>query len=199
MSSNTRFLLITAFFEGGAVMSAEVLGAKLLAPYYGNSLFVWAGALGITLAGLAGGYFAGSAYAKKPNAERSLFIALLTGALALAAMPLVTKYIVSSTLALDLRTGIILSCIALLFIPLWCFGMVSPLIIRGIVQDNAGRATGNVYAISTAGGILFTILMGFVLIPLAGLTCSAFISAAITFLFPLVFFTRRILNASLKD
>lgn len=193
---STQALLVTAFFEGGAVMACEVLGAKMLAPYYGNSLYVWAGALGITLAGLAGGYFAGSFYSGRKNKETILFAALLTGATAIAAMPLISSHIVNATLPLDLKAGIILSCIALLFVPLFCFGLVSPLIISciGRTENNGGRATGNVYAISTTGGIIFTIVSGFVLIPSLGLMLSACLVAAITAFFPLAFFARGMLS-----
>ncbi len=40
-------------------MAVELVGAKLLAPYFGTSLYVWAAALGTTLGGLTLGYFFG--------------------------------------------------------------------------------------------------------------------------------------------
>jgi len=59
MELKKNWFFILAFIEGGSVMAIELLGAKMLAIYYGNSLYVWTSVLGITLAGLASGYFAG--------------------------------------------------------------------------------------------------------------------------------------------
>jgi hypothetical protein len=192
---SARTLLLTAFFEGGAVMTTELLAARLIAPWYGNSLYVWAGTLGITLSGLAAGYFSGSYFSKKADRERILFTALLVGAACIAIMPIITFHIIPATLSLSLKTGITLSCGALLFIPLLFFGMVSPLAVSCLTSANAGRATGNVYGISTAGGITFTLLTGFLLIPSAGLTITAYISASITSLFPLLFFSKKLLTS----
>ena len=52
-------LLILSFVEGAVVMVAELCGAKLLAPIFGSSLYVWASVMGITLGALASGYFYG--------------------------------------------------------------------------------------------------------------------------------------------
>ena len=52
-------------------MAAELLGAKMLAPYFGSSLYVWATVLAITLGGLAAGYFMGGilSYKSKNNEQ----------------------------------------------------------------------------------------------------------------------------------
>ena len=54
-----RLLLGISFVEGAAVMVVELLGAKIIAPYYGVSLYVWSSVLGVTLGALALGYFSG--------------------------------------------------------------------------------------------------------------------------------------------
>lgn len=40
-------------------MSVGLLGVKLLAPFYGSSLYVWTAVLSITLLGLISGYYIG--------------------------------------------------------------------------------------------------------------------------------------------
>jgi predicted membrane-bound spermidine synthase len=187
----TFFLLVTAFFEGGAVMATEVLAAKLIAPWYGNSIYVWAGVLGITLAGLAAGYFTGSWLSGKPRKEKKLFAFLLCGALLLGLLPITTETLVASTLGMELRAGITISCFMLLFFPLLCFGTVSPLIISCLSsRSNAGRTTGNVYAVSTIGGIVFTFVTVFGLIPGMGLAYTAYAVSIATLLFPIYFFMK---------
>ena len=50
------FLLITALVTGAIVMALEILGSRLLAPVFGNSLFVWGALIGIILAAMSSGY-----------------------------------------------------------------------------------------------------------------------------------------------
>lgn len=56
---NQKYLYLIAFIEGGSVMAIELAGAKMIAPFFGTSLYVWASALAVTLGGLTTGYFAG--------------------------------------------------------------------------------------------------------------------------------------------
>ena len=41
------FLLLTALVTGAVVMALEILGSRLLAPVFGNSLFVWGALIGV--------------------------------------------------------------------------------------------------------------------------------------------------------
>ena len=74
---NKNFFFLLSFIEGGSVMAAELLGAKMLAPYFGSSLYVWASVLAITLGGLAVGYFAGGILSYKSKNPLTLFYVLL--------------------------------------------------------------------------------------------------------------------------
>src|SRR5438309_11665198 len=53
------FLLITAPATGAVVMALEILGSRLLAPVFGNSLFVWGALIGVILAAMSSGYATG--------------------------------------------------------------------------------------------------------------------------------------------
>ena len=46
------FLLSTAFVTGAIVMALEILGSRLLAPVFGNSLYVWGALIGVILAAM---------------------------------------------------------------------------------------------------------------------------------------------------
>src|SRR5512134_761340 len=50
------FLFLTAFVTGAIVMALEILGSRLLAPVFGNSLFVWGALIGVILAAMSSGY-----------------------------------------------------------------------------------------------------------------------------------------------
>ena len=71
--TNKKFFFLLSFIEGGAVMATELLGAKMLAPYFGSSLYVWATVLAVTLGGLAIGYFLGGLLSFKTKTPLTLF------------------------------------------------------------------------------------------------------------------------------
>lgn len=184
------FLFLVSFFEGGAVMAVELVGAKMVAPYFGGSLYVWSAVLALTLGGLAAGYFMGGIVSGKTFREISLFGILLVSGILVAFMPITAPLIMEACLDLDLRLGILISCLVFLFPPLVLFGMVSPIIIRLVSshESRIGHAAGTVYTISTIGGICVTFFIAFYSIPYLGLKASAMMTAAILVFFPLVYF-----------
>jgi hypothetical protein len=66
-------------------MVCELLGAKMVAPVYGTSLFVWSSVIGVTLAGLTAGYFAGGFLVDRFTGDSLLFTILAVGACTVAA------------------------------------------------------------------------------------------------------------------
>jgi MFS family permease len=174
--SSFRLLLVSGFISGGVVMAVELLSAKIIAAYYGNSLYVWSAVLAITLGGLATGYFIGGFLSGHKKRRTSLLGSLLIVSILIYSMPFLSSLIMEATLGISLKTGIVISSLVFVFPPLCCFGMVSPLIIGEMEQkiNEAGKVSGIVYSISTAGGILFTFLTGYLFIPFYGLkvTCA---------------------------
>jgi predicted membrane-bound spermidine synthase len=83
-----------------------------------------------------------------------------------------------ATADFGVRLGSLISVSIFLLPPIFCMGMVSPIIIQLInqSQENAGQTAGTIYAISTVGGILATFLAGFVLIPELGIRTTAIIT-----------------------
>ena len=49
------------FVSGGVLLGVEIAASRVLAPFFGNSLYVWGAVIGVVLAGLAVGYAAGGA------------------------------------------------------------------------------------------------------------------------------------------
>ena len=73
-------------------MAAEIAGAKLLAPFFGSSLYVWSSVMAITLGGLASGYFFGGQLSKKINKEKNLFIVLGLAVCCICIMPFLSSF-----------------------------------------------------------------------------------------------------------
>ncbi len=184
-------LLILSFIEGAVVMVAELCGAKLLAPIFGSSLYVWASVMGITLGALAIGYFYGGWLSDKVKLpQKKLAQILYLAAVFVLLMPFLSNYVIPRISYLPFLVGVVFSTLALLFLPVFFLGATSPLFI--LIQTNsttsAGKASGTVYAVSTLGGIFATFLCGFYLIPIMGLTvcllffgCLLFVVTAVVF------------------
>ncbi len=189
MKSFRSYLYLLSFLEGASVMICELIGAKMLAPFFGTSLYIWAAALALTLGGLMTGYFFGGILSRKyPNEPRLLYWILEIAGFALVLMPFTSSWIMNATINLSLQAGAIISLIIFMFPPLVFMGMVSPVIINLLTSDatQAGNSAGNVYAISTLGGIIFTFLMGFYIIPEFGISNPAIISGIILAILPTI-------------
>jgi MFS family permease len=174
-------LYVISFVEGASLMAVELIGAKLVTPFFGNSIYVWASALGFTLLGLMGGYFLGGWLSYRYPQRRLLYGVVLASGLFVALMPFTATGIVGLTSALGLKAAVMLSEFTLLVPPVLLFGIVSPMIIRLITAHVAevGSSAGRIYTLSTVGGILFNFLMGLYLIPFWGVKASAWITAAL--------------------
>lgn len=184
-------LLLLSFVEGAAVMAAELCGAKLLAPVFGGSLYVWASVMGITLAALASGYFYGghiSAGSDKHNLN--LFRILSAAALFLILMPVLSHYLVPRISYLPFLPGVVLSTLALLFLPVFFLGATSPLFIlmQTSQSADAGKVSGTVYAVSTVGGIAATFFCGFYFIPEIGLNACLWLFGGVLFVTNVIVF-----------
>jgi MFS family permease len=188
--SGFDILYIVSFVEGSALMAIELLGAKMIAPYYGNSLYVWTAVLATTLGGLALGYFFGGVISEKYPTRKALYTVIAISAAVVGFLPILGPWIMNATLNMELRTGITLSSFVMLTPPLLCFGMVSPMIINLLSTDVSlvGKYAGTIYAVSTFGGILATFLMGFYMIPYVGIRMSTFITAIALGIWPVIYF-----------
>jgi predicted membrane-bound spermidine synthase len=169
MLKNNKFFIIS-FIEGASVMAAEISGAKILAPFFGSSLYVWSSVMAITLAGLASGYFLGGKLSKWEHKEKILFYVLAAAIVFLCTMPFMGRAFYISGAHFSLIPAVVISVFLLLFPTMMCMGATSPLIISILTthSQESGENSGKIYAVSTVGGILATFLCGFYLLPEIG-------------------------------
>jgi predicted membrane-bound spermidine synthase len=171
---DVRQLYFISFIEGGVVMVTEIAGARILTPFFGASLYSWASTLSITLFALMTGYYFGGYATTKPrysSADKIFWVFFLSG-LTVLLMPSLGSFIMKKTISLSFFSGLLISELFFLFMPIFLMGMISPMIIFQITKkaDQSGRSAGTIYAVSTCGGILFTLLFGFLVIPNFGIT-----------------------------
>ncbi len=166
-----RLIYLLAFIEGGAVMCVELCGAKILSPFFGTSIYVWAAVLGITLTALMVGYYLGGYFSTKIKSAAFICWVMLVAGCLVTLTPIISKIVLPVTIQLNLLLGTVISLFSFLFFPLVLFGATSPLIINFLTQqnDNSGKSSGTVYAVSTFGGIITTFFVGFYLLPEFGI------------------------------
>ena len=189
MKQSRAYLYFLSFLEGGSVMACELVAAKMLAPFFGTSLYIWAATLGLTLGGLTAGYFMGGVLSKKYHQDvRLLYWVMIMAGMFLVLMPFSSKIIMSATIDLSLQWGAMISLLVFMVPPLVFMGMVSPIIINLLTKkiEGAGNSAGNVYAISTLGGILFTFLTGFYIIPNFGLSTPIILTGILLAILPII-------------
>ncbi|MGC8780390.1 MAG: fused MFS/spermidine synthase, partial [Anaerolineae bacterium] len=170
------YLGLLVFTAGFATLGVELSAARLLDPWFGNSLIVWAGLIGLILLYLALGYALGGAIADR--SPRLLTLLRLTGVagLGIGLIPTVSRpvLLVASRGIADLDAGLLAGSMAAVLIlfaaPVTLLGCVSPFAVRLALHDVAGsgRVAGRLYAISTAGSILGAFLPVLLLIPNIG-------------------------------
>ncbi len=162
-------LFFTVTISGGAVMILELLGTRIIAPYYGVSLYVWSSLISVTMIALALGYYCGGFLADRYPKLRLTHIFILA-ALATVLIPFLSGPVMQLTNPLGIRGGAFVSALLLFTIPLTALAMVGPFVIKLATQDlqGVGTAVGSVYAVSTLGSVAATLLLGFYLLPLLG-------------------------------
>ncbi|MGB7466265.1 MAG: fused MFS/spermidine synthase, partial [Candidatus Acidiferrum sp.] len=167
-------------------MAVELISARMVAPYFGSSLYVWGTVIGFTLLALAIGYFAGGVLADRYSGPNTLFWVLLMASLFLLLMHITSQWLTVAFEDFDPGLAVILVSLILILPPLVFMGMVPTFLIRRVSTraDNAGTSTGIVYAISSASGIIALLLFGFLIIPRYGLTMPSIITGLVVGLVP---------------
>ncbi|WP_440876374.1 fused MFS/spermidine synthase [Thalassotalea sp. PLHSN55] len=165
MSWQNAFIYCLAFSSGFIIMGIELLGGRILAPYFGSSVHIWGSIITVFMLSLSLGYlFGGKLSTRAPNLGKYGIIFILAGLtvlpVALSAAPIME---VIFTAIEDTRYGSLLAAMALFFIPTVILGMISPYSVRLLVTDknSSGQTAGKLYFVSTLGSALGTIITSF--------------------------------------
>ncbi|HYJ21479.1 MAG TPA: fused MFS/spermidine synthase [Solirubrobacterales bacterium] len=164
------------FVVGVASLGSEIAAARLLAPYFGASTIVWANTIGVVLVALSVGYWFGGRYADRHPHLRGLCLVVLAASLLIALVPFAARPFLGfsvdafETVSVGGFAGSLFGVLVLVAVPVTLLGAASPWAVRLAVgeMDRAGEVVGRLYAISTAGSLLGTMLSALVLIPLLG-------------------------------
>jgi len=196
MKNNKYILGITVFLSGAVVMIFELVGSRVLGPYFGTSIFVWTSLIGIILGSLSLGYYLGGKIADKRPSFNNLALVICISA-AFVLITVLTKDFLLGFLRVNITEIRISSVLAsiMLFLPASVFlGMVSPYAVKLKLNDlkSSGSTVGNLYALSTLGSIVGTFLAGFYLVPHFGTDNLLMILAMVLVLLALALFAREL-------
>jgi len=146
-----RLALLTLVLTGGiSGMAVEMAGSRLLAPYFGDSLLVWANLIGLILLYLTVGYYLGGWLADRMPRPEVLFRLTAAAALAIALIPVASRPVLryaATGFAIarwGLLVGSFLGVMLLFAAPMILLGCISPFAIRLSVRGlhATGRVTG---------------------------------------------------------
>jgi spermidine synthase len=176
--SQKSYLYFAVFCSGMTSLALEFGASRLLGNIFGTSNLVWASIIGLILIYLTAGYFIGGVWADRSPKHQTMYTILAWGGFTAGLVPFVARpVLIMAANAFDqLQVGILFgsfTAVLILFIvPVTILGVTSPFAIRLSVVDSrqAGRISGQIYAISTLGSFIGTFLPVLILIPLVGTT-----------------------------
>ena len=170
------------FVSAGVGMVLELAGSRLMAPHFGNSLFVWTSLIGVILAFMSLGNYLGGRLA-----DRWLDASVLSWVMGIAALGVVAMSFSEGTVLPALATAgsirlmsVVAACL-LFAVPSMLLGVVTPYAIRIRMHglEHAGATVGRLYALATLGSIAGTFAAGFWLLSVMGTHRLILLSAAV--------------------
>lgn len=169
----THWLLaIICFLSGASVMVIEISANRLLAPYFGNSIYTWTALIGVVLIALSGGAWLGGVLADKVG-RVDLLAKLLAGAAVLTMLiPAFATWFSPELSTKGLIAGPVFISLFLFALPAILLGAVSPASVRFysmVNQDRqVGHAAGIISMLGSLGSFVGTFLSGFFLLSAFG-------------------------------
>ena len=159
-------------------MGAEMAAARLLDPFFGNSLIIWAVLIGTVLLYLTVGYYVGGKWADRSPTRRTLYKITAWASFLIGLVPFIARPVLLWSVkgfaqySAGILAGSLLGVVALFAVPVTLLGCISPFAIRLSLEDesveSSGHIAGGLYALSTVGSLIGTFLPVLFLIPNIG-------------------------------
>ena len=165
---------VVVFISGAVLMALEIVGSRVLAPYFGSSIFVWGSLISVVMTALSIGYYWGGWLSAREPSYAKLLLLLVIPGVVIFFLPFVYPAINEWIAIMDLgvRLSPLVASSALFLLPGIFIGTISPYVIRlaATQLNTVGSTAGTLYAVSTCGSIAGTLLTAFYLIPVLGVS-----------------------------
>jgi hypothetical protein len=170
----SAFLFLLVFCLGMLSMGLQLVASRVLAPFFGSSIFVWASLITTFLAAFSTGSFIGAAVsAKSVSSQRKIVAVLMITCSGSLLFNSLASYAVCDWLDLrieNLPAKLISTCALLYFVPVMSLSSITPVCIAYYdrQEKSAGRSAGLLNGTSTLGNIIGVLAAAFLLIPRFG-------------------------------
>lgn len=162
------FTSVFAFVGSGCLLVLEIVAGRLIAPAVGVSLYTWTSVIGVVLAGIAIGNYAGGKIADQRPDRVTLSKIYLAGAATSALILFFARDVDTFTAPTSWPAILQVLWITtiMFFLPSIVLGMPTPMLVKLSLPSLAttGRVVGDVQAAATAGSILGVFITGYALI-----------------------------------
>lgn len=161
-------ILLLAFCAGFSIMCFELLGGRMLAPFFGSSVYVWGSIITVFMLALSLGYLAGGRFSLyRPTISKFACLFLLAGVSLLPAIygaEAIFDWVFQRIE--DPRYGSLVASSLVFFVPSLVMGMIAPYSVRILTQtaESSGHTAGFLYFVSTFGSAAGTLLTSFYLV-----------------------------------
>lgn len=149
-------------------MGIELLGGRILAPFFGSSVHIWGSIITVFMLSLSLGYLLGGKLSTRSASLAIYGLIFLFAAITILPIALFGQWLMEAVFLTieDSRYGSLVASMILFFIPTVILGMLSPYSVRLLVKNSreSGQVAGKLYFISTLGSALGTIVTSFYLI-----------------------------------
>lgn len=156
---------VLAFSGGFCIMSLELLGGRILAPWFGGSIYVWGSIITVFMLSLSLGYLLGGRWSlRSPSLARFGAIFVVAAAILYPAVRFAEPIMATVFEYLDdPRYGSLVASSALFVAPTVVLGTISPYSVRLLVREReeSGKVAGTLYFVSTLGSALGTLATSF--------------------------------------
>lgn len=168
-STSPRLLTYSiAGWSGYYVMAIELLSGRILAPSFGNSIYVWGAIITVFMVALSVGYLAGGQLSLFAPSQTKLAGLLLAAAVFTLPVVLFGDAVLDWIFnrVTDPRYASLLASSLLFFIPTTLCGMVSPYAVRLLATNlrATGQSAGMLFFVSTFGSAAGTIATSFYMV-----------------------------------
>jgi len=160
----------SAFVSGFIIMVLEMLGGRVIAPWFGGDIYVWGSIITVFMLALSLGYLIGGRWSlHNASLKRYGWIFLVASGLMLPVVYFADPIMASIfDHIIDARYGSLVASLALFLLPSMVMGMVSPYSVRLLTRsrETSGASAGLLYFVSTLGSAFGTLATSFYLVAL---------------------------------
>ncbi|HSG90708.1 MAG TPA: fused MFS/spermidine synthase [Pseudomonadales bacterium] len=154
-------IYLLAFSGGFSIMSIELLGGRILAPWFGSSVYVWGSIITVFMLALSAGYLVGGRLSVRNPSLTRYGVLFIAGAVLIAPLLFFGEALMELVFEAvqDPRYGSLLASLLLFLAPTVLLGMISPYSVRLLVRqtEHSGEVAGFLYFVSTFGSALGTL------------------------------------------